>query len=73
MCFVANNYYDEVKENEMVVTCSVHWRYKKWMQNFCWGKNIKTEVWIEVNMKIDIREIECNGLDWVHFTQDRLL
>jgi hypothetical protein len=56
----------------MSASCSTHVRDEKCIQNFDW-KILREEVtcrW-EDNIRMDLRERRCVGVDWIHLAQDR--
>jgi hypothetical protein len=56
--------------------CSPHGRDEKYIQNFGWKAELKRPLgrqkrrW-EDNIKMDLRETELNGVNWIHLAEDR--
>ena len=57
-------------------TCSTYWAGKRCVQGFggkiC-GKETtwKTQAYMEDDIKMDLQEVECEGMEWIELAQDR--
>jgi hypothetical protein len=64
-----------MKENEMSGECSAHRGHKKCLKILI-GKPEgmkplgRLRCSLEDNIKMDLREIGCKGVDWIHLAQD---
>ena len=62
--------------NEMGGTYNTYGGEERRMQGFVgeiWGKETtwKTRLGWENNIKMDLQEVGCGGMDWIDLTQDR--
>jgi hypothetical protein len=67
---------DKIENNEMDWACSSDGRWERRVQSFGGKPEGKRHMrrssrrW-EDNIKMDIQEVGCGGMDWVGLTQDR--
>jgi hypothetical protein len=74
ICTVVNSKRNQIKENEMADVCVEHGGDEKRIQNFS-RKNRRPlggprRRW-ENNIKIDIKDIGYEGVNWIHLVQER--
>jgi hypothetical protein len=52
--------------------CSTHGIDKKFVQNFDWNKPLgRPRRKLEDNIRMDVKEIMWENVDWIHLAQDR--
>jgi hypothetical protein len=67
---------DEIEKNEMGGTCSAYGERRGLYEILVWKREGKRPLgrpklrW-KNNVKIDIPEVGCGGMDWIDLTQDR--
>ena len=67
---------DKIEKNELGGACSAYGGEERCIQGFggeTWGKETtwKPRRRREDNIKMDLQEVECEGVDWIELAQDR--
>ena len=67
---------DQIEKNEMGKACSTYGGEERRIQGFggeTWGKEPlgRPRPRWEDNIKMDLQEVECGGMDWIEIAQDR--
>jgi hypothetical protein len=66
----------QLKEGEMGRACNTHWGNRNIYMGFWWESQKKRPLgrprrrWVD-NIKMDLRETEWDGMDWLELAQDR--
>ena len=74
---MSNNIFRVTKSNEMGGACSAYGGEKRYIQGFggetCEGKRPvgKPRCRWEDNIKMDLQEVGCGGMDWIQLVQER--
>jgi hypothetical protein len=52
-------------------TCNMHEENQKYIQNFGWLENTMVETTWNKNIKIDLRELSCEDVEWIEMAQEQ--
>jgi len=67
---------DKIEKNEMGGACSAYGGEERRIQGFGGETEVKRPLWRlryrwEDNIKMDLQEVGCGGMDWIDLAQDR--
>jgi hypothetical protein len=68
LLFTKHYFDDQIKEYVMGMTCST---YGGHVENFAQSLKGRRRCRLEDNIKMDLEEIRCNGVDWIQLTENR--